>query len=511
LVLYALGQTNLRHEPVEADATMMSLTTTLLWMIHMAALSGLSLYGVHRIWLLVLWRRERVQSCRPEKPPVMGTRPQVTIQLPLYNERFVAIRLLDASARQDWPKDCLEIQVLDDSTDSTREIVDERVRFWRDRGVRMSVLRRNGRSGFKAGALTCGMQRAIGEFIAVFDADFLPGRDFLLRTVPYFTDAKVGMVQCRWGFLNEEHSWLTRIQALFLAAHFRIEHWVRFRYGMCFNFNGTAGIWRKTAIADAGGWTCDTVTEDLDISYRAQLKGWRFVYLDDYAVPSELPTTLAAFRNQQERWAKGSIQTARKLLPMIFSSKTLGLRAKLEASAHLLANAGWLLCMMLTLTLYPAVKVNGAVIAPHLLWMEVWLFLFSSGAVLLYFFIYTRRFQPSLKWHLLLIPVLSIGMAPALALAVISGLLTKGGIFHRTPKYGVMGRTRPVGFRFPYESRFLRAMIVNIPLFFYTLLPVLFLWQTRKWAVFFPVLFPMGFAWVIAGDIRDALAGLRRR
>jgi cellulose synthase/poly-beta-1,6-N-acetylglucosamine synthase-like glycosyltransferase len=474
-----------------------------LWLIHMAALLGLAIYGFHRIWFLILWRRSRSHAFAGPALPKMDKKPHVTVQLPLYNERFVAKRLLDAAAALNWPRDCLEIQILDDSTDSTQEIVNERAAFWQGRGIAMRVIRRKNRSGFKAGALTHGMISAKGDFIAVFDADFVPAADFLLRTVHCFTDPVVGMVQCRWRFLNEEHSWLTRIQAVLLGAHFRIEHYVRFRYGLCFNFNGTAGIWRKTAIFNAGGWQPDTVTEDLDISYRAYLNGWRFVYLDDYAVPSELPTTMAAFRNQQQRWTKGSIQTARKLLPVIFSSKNMTPFAKLEAAAHLLSNMGWLLCMVLTLTLYPAVKMNVPLIAPDLLQLEVFLFFFSSGAVLLYFFVYAATFQSFAKLYLPLIPVLSIGMAPVLSFAVISGLLTKGGIFHRTPKYGILGQSRPAGLSFVYRGRSLGAMIINIPMFFYTLLPVLFLWHTHERAVVFTLLFPLGFIWVIAGDIQD--------
>ncbi|MBU0991117.1 MAG: glycosyltransferase [Proteobacteria bacterium] len=477
----------------------------MLWLIHMAALLGLVLYGMHRIWLLILWKKIRQDSSNGFFLPEMDKDPRVTIQLPLYNERFVVKRLIDAASNLDWPKDCLEIQVLDDSSDETRALVDERVLYWQGRGVDIKAIRRKDRNGFKAGALAFGMASAKGEFIAVFDADFVPGKDFLRRTVSCFTDAKIGMVQCRWAFLNEEHSWLTRIQGVLLSAHFRIEHHVRHQYGLCFNFNGTAGIWRKAVIVDAGGFQADTVTEDLDISYRAQLKGWRFVYLDDYAVPSELPTTMAAFRTQQKRWTKGSIQTARKLLPLIFASKIMTPLAKLEAFAHLLSNTGWLLCMVLTLTLYPAVQINETVVSANLLQVELLLFLFSSGAVLLYFFIYAVTFEASSKWVLPLIPVLSIGMAPVLSLSVISGMLTKGGIFHRTPKYSVLGRSQLPGLSLIYKERSTGAMMINIPIFLYTLLPVWFLWQTQKLSVVFPLLFPLGFIWVILKDFQDAL------
>ncbi|MBU1171921.1 MAG: glycosyltransferase [Proteobacteria bacterium] len=482
----------------------MDSTTYGLWLVHMTALCGLALYGVHRIWLLILWRRLPPQP----SPPAMvcdASVPWVTIQLPLYNERFVAKRLIDATAALTWPRDRLEIQVLDDSTDHTRSIVDERVTHFRDQGVDIRVFRRTNRMGFKAGALAQGLQQAKGSLIAVFDADFVPGTDFLLRTVPCFSHKDIGMVQCRWGFLNEDHSWLTRIQAIMLASHFRIEHRVRHHFGMCFNFNGTAGIWRKEALIDAGGWQADTVTEDLDISYRAQLKGWRFVYVDDYTVPSELPTTLDAFRNQQKRWTKGSIQTARKLLPRIVFSNTLTPTAKLEATAHLLANLGWLLCLIMTLTLYPAVTMSRTLIPPLLLQVGIGLFFFSSGAVLFYFLVFALTYHKSSVRILPLIPLLSIGMAPVLSLSVISGLFTRGGTFVRTPKYGVPSRTRLSGLFRVYQRPSLGAMAINLPIFIYTLFPVWFLWQTRQWTVVFPLLFPVGFVWIMVKDLLDSL------
>jgi cellulose synthase/poly-beta-1,6-N-acetylglucosamine synthase-like glycosyltransferase len=264
--------------------------------LHFIALGGLSLYGMHRLWLLACWRREgrkRDQAIATSFLSGQAGRklPVVTVQLPLYNERFVAERLLNAAACLDWPKERLEIQILDDSTDDTRKIVDEKSDYWRKKGIDVKVLRRGNREGYKAGALNYGLTLARGEYFAVFDADFLPCPDFLHRTLPFFSDKKMGMAQARWGFLNAGHSWLTGIQSLLLGPHFSIEHWVRYRRGLFFNFNGTAGIWRRKAIESAGGWQYDTVTEDLDLSYRAQLAGWRFVYLDDLVIPSELPVT----------------------------------------------------------------------------------------------------------------------------------------------------------------------------------------------------------------------------
>ena len=322
--------------------------------IHFSALGALALYGVHRLWLLVCWWQLRNRPAPVQRTPLTENLPMVTVQLPIFNERFVAKRLIDAVALLDWPAERLEIQVLDDSTDDTTMLAAERVAYWSQRGVDICHLHRSHRRGFKAGALAEGLALARGELVAIYDADFTPPPDFLYETVPRFHDPHVGMVQTRWGFNNAEHSLLTGVQALLLGPHFSIEHQVRFRRGLFFNFNGTAGIWRRQAIETAGGWRADTVTEDLDLSYRAQLAGWRFVYLDHYEVPSELPISLAAFRSQQQRWAKGSVQTARRILPKLLK-QGLPTAVKVEALAHLLANLCWLLGTIIFLTLYPTI------------------------------------------------------------------------------------------------------------------------------------------------------------
>lgn len=480
-------------------------TESALASLHFASLGGLALYGTHRLWLLACWRRER--RLRDDQPALAaGFFPTVTVQLPLYNERFVAERLLDAAARLDWPADRLEIQVLDDSDDDTREIVAERAAFWAAHGREIKVLRRADREGYKAGALALGLEESAGEFIAVFDADFIPPRDFLRRTVPFFSRPEIGMVQARWGFCNAGHSWLTAVQAILLAPHFAIEHQVRCRRGLFFNFNGTAGVWRKTAIETAGGWQSDTVTEDLDLSYRAQLAGWRFVYLDRVAVPSELPVTMAGFRSQQQRWAKGSIQTARKILPRLLTAP-LPLRVKAEACAHLLANFGWLLGAMVTLTLYPTI-VSRTGIGPHqLLRVDLPLFLGASGAILLYFSVYaaTATERPGFA-RLLLLPVLTIGLAPAIALSVAHGAFGRGGVFERTPKFGIRGRDRLPGLAFLYRQRTLPHLAMNALLFGYMLFPLLFAWQRGTWyALPFFLLFPLGFLLVLWKDLREVM------
>lgn len=498
-----------RQEILCYTSSVFSGTTSLWAVLHFTALGGLAIYGLHRLWLLVCWSLERRRAKLTSKPvPELNYYPKVTVQLPLYNERFVARRLIDSAARLNWPKDRLEIQVIDDSTDDTRWIVDERVSHWSGKGANIKVFRRGNREGYKAGALSYCLAHATGEFIAVFDADFILPAEFLRDTIPYFSEHDVGMVQARWGFLNEEYSWLTGVQALLLGAHFSIEHWVRFRRGLFFNFNGTAGVWRRTAIEAAGGWQSDTVTEDLDLSYRAQLAGWRFVYLDDIAVYSELPVTMSAFRSQQQRWAKGSIQTARKILPRLLTSN-LPFKVKIEAAAHLLCNFGWLLGAIVTLTLYPTVMVRVGIGLYQLLRLDLPLFFGASGIILSYFLIYAVSYKGrgSVLW-LPLLPILSIGLAPSIALSVINGITTRGGVFDRTPKFGVLGRKRLPGLSSIYRIQATPYIILNCFFLSYTLLPVLFAFRKGTWiAIPFFLLFPLGFLLVLLEDICELKRG----
>jgi len=285
---------------------------------YLAIVALICLYGVHRYHMVLLFCRHVRQLTRPGRR--FATLPRVTVQLPLYNEAAVAQRVIDAACALDYPCDRLQVQVLDDSTDGSLEIVERCVEQWRRRGVDIELLHREDRSGYKAGALRAALASATGELIAIFDADFVPRPGFLRRTVHHFTDPSVGMVQTRWAHLNRDDSMLTRGQAIFLDGHFVIEHTARNRSGAWINFNGTAGVWRREAIDAAGGWQHDTLTEDVDLSYRAQLAGYRFVFLPRYTCPAELPPQINAFKTQQHRWAKGSIQTGRKLLPRILRS-----------------------------------------------------------------------------------------------------------------------------------------------------------------------------------------------
>ncbi|MDA3894574.1 MAG: glycosyltransferase [Desulfobacteraceae bacterium] len=479
----------------------------ILTIIHFLAMAGLTVYGVHRIWMI----RCR-HNCSVVPPDTLGfsiiTMPTVTVQIPLYNEPRVAARIIDAVAVFAWPDDKLEIQVLDDSDDDTRTITEERAAYWAATGKNIRVIRRNCRTGYKAGALAAGLKKASGDFIAVFDADFVPAPDFLKNTLPYFTEKNIGMVQARWGFLNTNYSWLTRLQALLLSAHFGIEHEVRCRRGLFFNFNGTAGVWRKTAIESAGGWESDTVTEDLDLSYRAQLYGWRFVYLHHVAVPSELPVTLADFRCQQERWSKGAIQTAKKLLPRIMSA-SLPLSVKIEASAHLLANSSWVFGFLATLTLYPALINRIGIGVYQVLWIDLPLFLFTGGTVLLFYLMH--GLSSGLKTSLIALPLLpaaSIGLAPFFSIAVLKGMFQKGGLFVRTPKSGVLENSTKRAVVITEGGNACMYLLTNLTLFVYMLMPVFFSLGRGTWpALPFLCLFPAGFLLMVACDLKESLAG----
>ena len=475
-------------------------------LLHFASLLGLCLYGLHRLWLICcLYAPPRTTQLTPAPYGADEKCPLVTVQLPLFNERFVAERLLDAAGRLDWPADRLEIQVLDDSDDDTTTLVVERVNWWRQQGVNVTVVRRLGRDGYKAGALANGLTQARGEFVAVFDADFIPSADFLHATIPWLRDPEVGMVQTRWSFCNADHSWFTGIQSLLLGPHFSIEHRVRYQRGLFFNFNGTAGVWRRSAIESAGGWQSDTVTEDLDLSYRAQLAGWRFIYREEFQVPSELPVTMASLRCQQQRWAKGSIQTARKILPRLLKER-LPLGVKIEAVAHLMANVYWLLGMIVMLTLYPAITWRVGIGMHQILRVDLPLFLATSGAIMGYFMLYTILSGSRKYGHVLLLPALTIGLAPSISLSVLKGMFRSGGAFERTPKFGVKGRERVPGTAFLYKQKNVPYIFLNSLLFLYCLLPIFFVWERETWfAMPLFLLFPFGFALVVAKDIGELL------
>ena len=410
---------------------------SLLLVPYCLALGLLLIYSFHRFWIVRLYYRNRLRT--PESPGLPDPWPTVTVQLPIYNERYVVERLIRSVARMDYPRDRLEIQVLDDSTDDTVEIARACIEALRRDGFAIAHVRREGREGFKAGALAEGLKTARGEFIAVFDADFVPPPDFLRRVVPRLDDPRVGMVQVRWGHLNPDYSLLTKVQALFLDGHFVMEHGARSRSGLFFNFNGTAGVWRRRCIEQAGGWEHDTLTEDLDLSYRAQLCGWKFVFLPDVVAPAELPVEVNAWKTQQHRWAKGSIQTARKLLPRVLKSP-LPLRVKAESFFHLTGNLSYLLMAIVAVLIFPAILAR-----THMGWYKVFLidiplFSMATFAVSSFYISSQREINPAWRSQIKYLPCLmSIGMGISLnnAKAVLEALLGHRTSFHRTPKYRI--------------------------------------------------------------------------
>src|ERR1700687_953625 len=317
---------------------------------YLAVLIGLSAYGVHRYFIIYLFLKNRK---RAELPAGQCRQlPKVTIQLPIFNEVYVVERLLRSVSELDYPRELLQIQVLDDSTDDTRDVTALCAEELRQRGFDVQLIHRVDRTGFKAGALAVGLESASGEFVCILDADFVAPPELLQRTIHFFTDPKIGMIQSRWGHLTRGYSLLTRMQAIVLDVHLLLEQTARSRSGRFFNFNGTAGLWRKSCIREAGGWQHDTLTEDLDLSYRAQLRGWKFVFLVDIVTPAELPVDIDGFKSQQHRWTKGSIQTCKKVLPRIWRSK-LPFFIKIEATAHLTANFAYLLLACLCVLQHP--------------------------------------------------------------------------------------------------------------------------------------------------------------
>ena len=478
----------------------------LLTTIHILSLVLLSLFGAYRAYLLMEWlllKRKRREEAVPPSHPSQEA-PFVTVQLPLYNERYVAARLLNAVAGLRWPLDRLEIQVLDDSDDDTASVVDEVCERLKGEGFPIHVIRREGRQGYKAGALALGLTRARGEFVAVFDADFVPGPDFLLRTIPHFQDPRVGMVQARWGFLNEDYSLLTRIQAIFLRYHFMVEQRVRDSQGWFFNFNGTAGVWRRRAIEEAGGWQPDTVTEDLDLSLRAALLGWKFLYLDGVEVQSELPVTLSALRAQQSRWAKGSMQTLRKMfLPLWTSSWSFP--QKFHATMLLLSNTGWLLGMAAFLSL---MGVLGSPFFHHLDYLL--LLFFACGSIFLSFGLLEYLTQGGrgglrILAPLAVIPLAGIVLAPRITVALFSGLVKRGGEFCRTPKAGVVGKAL-TGSPFSYHSWEFFPVAADLLLLLYCLLTAhLGHAQGYPPTMLFFALISTGLLAILVVDLREAL------
>jgi cellulose synthase/poly-beta-1,6-N-acetylglucosamine synthase-like glycosyltransferase len=394
----------------------------------------LAVYGAHRLFLVL-----NAFRTRPARTGAAPSRARVAVQLPVFNEIYVLERLVESACSLRHPVELLEVQILDDSTDETTARAYELAELWRGRGVDISCIHREVRSGFKAGALAAGLSRSRGEYIAVFDADFVPPPDFLEKSLPEFRDERVGMVQGRWGHLNRQSSLLTRAQALMLDAHFLVEHTARQNMGRLFNFNGTAGIFRRACIEDAGGWRADTLTEDLDLSYRAQMHGWRFVFREDLICPAELPVELNSLRSQQHRWAKGSIQTARRILPALLSGD-YSTGTKIEALFHLTNNAAYLLLFLVSILLLPSLALRSH-LGIHAPWLDFVLFALGAGG----FAVFCGASQGSRRHGLLrslvevpLVMALGAGLALNNAIGVVEALVGLQSEFKRTPKFRIV-------------------------------------------------------------------------
>jgi cellulose synthase/poly-beta-1,6-N-acetylglucosamine synthase-like glycosyltransferase len=409
---------------------------------YFSILAILSVYGLHRYDIIRTYFKYRKKAV--DQPSTRFEQlPAVTIQLPIYNERYVVERLIDEVTKIEYPAGLLQIQVLDDSTDDTHPFAEALVQRYHALGFPIEYHHRANRHGFKAGALQAGLESATGELVAIFDADFVPPPDFLTRTVHFFADPGVGMVQTRWSYLNRDYNFLTEVEAMLLDGHFILEHGARSRAGYFFNFNGTAGILRRRAIEDAGGWQHDTLTEDSDLSYRAQLAGWRFVYLPGLDCPSELPVEMHGFQIQQSRWAKGLTQVAKKLLPTILKAD-IPTRVKFEAIMHLTPNISYPLMVLLSALMLPVMIVRFYMSVSQMFYLDMPLIIASFWSLSAFYVVAQRELYPkSWKRSIFLLPMLmavGVGLIVINTRAVLEALLGVQTGFVRTPKYAIEGR-----------------------------------------------------------------------
>lgn len=404
---------------------------------HFSLLLLLCLFGLHRLSMVFRWFRYK--DVNPKTPHPFEQLPTITVQIPLYNERLVAHRIVDAVAAFDYPKDRLQIQIVDDSTDSTSQLIADRIALHQKAGINIQHVQRTKRQGYKAGALKDAMATATGEFIAIFDADFLPEPGLLKKTIHHFSDKQLGMLQFRWGHLNRHSNHLTKTQAIMLDAHFSLEQQVRCASDMLFNFNGTAGIWRTETIIDAGHWSADTLTEDLDLSYRAQLAGWKMRYLNDVECLGELPGDMNAFKSQQHRWAKGGIQVMKKMLPTVWRAD-IGWTRKIESTFHLSNNLAYFIMLLDTLVfLVPSLWLRQQHDVINIWWLDIPMLLLSSGGHLVYLFFGQVALGHSKSAALIKIPslmLLGIQLAINNARAGLEAIMGKESEFVRTPKSG---------------------------------------------------------------------------
>ncbi|BDU73244.1 glycosyltransferase [Mesoterricola silvestris] len=486
----------------------MDVLKTVVLVTYFTILSILSIYGAHRLWMLLLYFRHK--SHPPQPKGGRDFEPMVTVQLAVFNEINVVERLMDHVVKMDWPKEKLEIQMLDDSTDDTVRVAQAVCEKYRNLGWDISYIHRTDRTGYKAGALDNGLKTAKGEFVAMFDADFLPTVDFLRQGVPHFADDNIAFVQGCWDHLNRDFSLLTQVQAILLDGHFVFEHTARHRSRAFFNFSGTAGMWRVSAIADAGGWEHDTITEDADLSYRAQLKGWRGVYLKDMVVPAELPVEVNAFKSQQHRWAKGNAQVIRKLMKTILFSKE-SLHTKAECWFHLTANCNYMLMVILAVIMVPSMYFRAGTPPLTLLLTDGPFFLLNAVSVGLYFGLSQREVYNNKNWtsRLKYVPglmSLGIGLCLNQSKAVLEGFFTDDIEFKRTPKLGVdeKGNGATTSNAKAYKVPKSLITFLELAFAFYYFGAVVVAVYIRKWAsVPFLWLFFSGFAYISFMSLAD--------
>ena len=458
----------------------------------------LSVYGMHRYETMRGYFKHRKKLAK-ESPVHFDKLPKVSVQLPLFNERFVVARLLEEISKIDYPRDLLQIQVLDDSTDETHPYTERLCNEYLAQGFPIQYLHRTNRDGYKAGALQEGLKTATGELIAVFDADFVPPADFLTRTVHFFADPTVGVVQTRWSYLNKEYNILTQVQAMLLDGHFVLEHGARYGAGLFFNFNGTAGILRRAMIEDAGGWQHDTLTEDSDLSYRAQLKGWRFIYMPGLDCPSELPVETHGFQVQQSRWAKGLTQVAKKLLPTILRAD-IPWRVKAEAFLHLTPNITYPLMVVVSALMLPVMIVRFYMGWLQMLLIDFPLIIASFVSISAFYLYAQRELYPKTWWKsIVFLPML---MAAGVALtisntrAVLEALIGVQTSFVRTPKYAIGADTVRTTTSAAYRRRSGWLPYVELAIGTYFLAMVTFAIDTMNLlSVPFLSLFVCGYYW----------------
>jgi len=477
----------------------------------------LSVYGIHRYDVIRTYFKHR-HKATGEPPRRFKQLPPVTVQLPLYNERYVVERLIDEVVKIEYPKELLQIQVLDDSTDDTGPFAEALVERYAALGYPIEYHHRTNRHGFKAGALQEGMKTATGEFIAVFDADFCPPAEFLHRTIHHFADPKIGVVQTRWSYINRDYNFLTEIEAMLLDGHFILEHGARSRAGYFFNFNGTAGILRKSMIDDAGGWQHDTLTEDSDLSYRAQLKGWRFVYLPGLDCPSELPVEMHSFQVQQSRWAKGLTQVAKKLLPALLRAD-IPKRVKAEAFLHLTPNISYPLMIVVSALMLPVMIVRFYMGVWQMVTIDLPLIIASFWSISLFYVVAQRELYPkNWKRSILMLPMLiavGVGLTIINTRAVLEALFGVQTAFARTAKYNVGDRQVNLEIKkYRRRSGWLPYAEVLVGCYFVGM--VLFAIETENYlAIPFLLLFVFGYWWAgfitIYQEHQGRLAWLRQR